>query len=366
MGVVSRIRHARILLWLLGSALLFEFGSVPAQADAKLPSVFGDHMVLQRDLANPVWGWADAGEKITVTIDSQKHSTQADAKGNWSVKLSPLTVGGPHELTIQAKNNIKFQDVLVGEVWVCSGQSNMQFSVSSAHDPDLEIRTADYPKIRLITVPQVGTQEVQRDFNGQWELCSPETVGNFSAVGFFFGRQLYQVLDVPIGLIDNSWGGSSAEAWVRRDLLEKDSRYQELLKRWDNTEKTYDHEKAVAAYKKRVAAWEQKVKEARAAGKQVPSRPRPPRNPLTGQHRPANLYNGVLKPILGYGIRGVIWYQGESNAGRAYQYRHLFPLMIQNWRDEWGQGDFPFYWVQLADFRDEKPEAGREQLGGIA
>ena len=352
----SRHWHARLLQWLMGSALMLGLGPATVRADAKLPAIFGDHMVLQRDLANPVWGWADPGEEITVSIDSQKHTTKADGNGNWRVKLSAMPVGGPHELTIGAKNTVRFQDVLVGEVWVCSGQSNMQWPVAQANDPDLEIRIANYPKIRLITVPQVGKQEPQRDFTGQWELCTPETVGNFSAVGFFFGRQLYQTLNVPIGLIDNSWGGSSAEAWVRRELLEKDERYQELMKRWVETEKNYVHEKAVAAYQKRQAAWQEEAKKARAVGKQAPAHPRPPRNPLTGQHRPANLYNGVLKPILGYGIRGVVWYQGESNAGRAYQYRHLFPLMIQSWRDEWGQGDFPFYWVQLADFRDEKPE----------
>ncbi|HID23398.1 MAG TPA: sialate O-acetylesterase, partial [Planctomycetaceae bacterium] len=238
----------------------------------------------------------------------------------------------------------------------CSGQSNMQWPVSAVRDADLEIRSAKLPQIRLITVPQVGTQEPQNDFQGEWKVCSPETVGDFSAVGFFFGRILHQVLGVPIGLIDNSWGGSSCEAWVRRDLLEKDPRYKALLERWKKTEATYDHEKALAAYKTRLEQWKKKVREAKAAGKPIPRRPRPPRNPLIGQHRPGNLYNGVLKPILGYGIRGTIWYQGESNASRAYQYRHLFPLMIQSWRDEWGIGDFPFYWVQLADYRAETAE----------
>jgi len=232
----------------------------------------------------------------------------------------------------------------------------MQWPVSAVRDADLEIRSAKLPQIRLITVPQVGTQEPQNDFQGEWKVCSPETVGDFSAVGFFFGRILHQVLGVPIGLIDNSWGGSSCEAWVRRDLLEKDPRYKALLERWKKTEATYDHEKALAAYKTRLEQWKKKAREAKAAGKPIPRRPRPPRNPLIGQHRPGNLYNGVLKPILGYGIRGTIWYQGESNASRAYQYRHLFPLMIQSWRDEWGIGDFPFYWVQLADYRAETAE----------
>ncbi|HIK90943.1 MAG TPA: sialate O-acetylesterase, partial [Planctomycetes bacterium] len=198
----------------------------------------------------------------------------------------------------------------------------------------------------LISVPQVGTQEPQDDFNGAWTACTPETVGSFSAAGYFFGRQLHQTLDVPIGLIDNSWGGSACEAWVRRDLFADKDLYGPLMDRWKNTETTYDHDGAVTAWKERV----EKCKVSKK-GRQ----PRAPRNPLTGQHRPANLYNGVLKPILGYTIKGCIWYQGESNASRAYQYRSLFPLMIQSWRDEWAQGDFSFYWVQLADFKAEQP-----------
>lgn len=320
-----------------------------ADADVKLPSIFTEHMVLQQGQQNRVWGWADEGEKVSVAICEQTQTAVADKDGKWMVQLDPLSAGGPHKLTIKGKNCIEFSDVLIGEVWICSGQSNMAFAVASARDADLEIRTAKYPRIRLISVPQVGTQEPQEDFQGEWKRCSPETVGDFSAVGYFFGRQLHQTLDVPIGLIDNAWGGSACEAWIRRDLLEADEQYKPLLDRWAETERTYDHEKAMAGYKKRLEQWQ-------ASGKEPAKRPRPPRNPLVGNHRPANIYNGVLKPTIGYGIRGAIWYQGESNASRAYQYRNLFPLMIQSWRDEWGQGDFPFYWVQLADFRDEQPE----------
>ncbi len=319
-----------------------------ATADVTLPSIFGEHMVLQQDQPNRVWGWAEDGEEITVTIAGQSHSAVAK-DGAWTVTLDALPTGEPLALTIKGKNEIQLKDVLVGEVWVCSGQSNMAWSVAQVFDADLVIRTAKYPQIRLISVPQVGTQEPQNDFKGQWEPCSPDTVGGFSAVGYFFGRMLHQTLDVPVGLIDNAWGGSACEAWVRRDLLDADECYKPLMERWAETEKTFDYEKAMANFKKRLEEWKEK-------GQEPARRPRPPRNPLTGQHRPANLYNGVLKPIIGYGIRGAIWYQGESNAGRAYQYRQLFPLMIQNWRDEWKQGDFPFYWVQLADFRDEQPE----------
>ena len=327
------------------------------QAEVKLPSIFGSHMVLQRDHANPVWGWAAPGEKITVSIAGQSHGATTDKDGAWRVKLQPLKVNAKGQtLTIKGSNTITLTDVLVGEVWVCSGQSNMAMSVDRAYDPDLEILTAKYPNIRLISVPQVGTQEPQNDFKGEWAAATPETVKSFSAVGFFFGRTLHQALDVPIGLIDNAWGGSAAEAWIRRDRLAKLPAAKPYMEQWKKTEAEYDPTTALAQYEERKAKWEKRAKKLREQKKGVPKPPRKPRNPMTGQHRPGNLYNGVLKPTIGYGIRGAIWYQGESNSGRAKAYRDVFPLMIQNWRDEWGQGDFPFYWVQLADFRGELEE----------
>ena len=337
-------RSATLCLTLVAS--LAAVGNI--YADVKVPNIFGSHMVLQQGQANPVWGWADPGEQVTVMIGDQTHSTKAGDDGRWQVKLASLPVGGPHELSVKGKNELKFADVLVGEVWVCSGQSNMQWSVAQSDDADLEKLTAKNSMIRLVTVPQVGTQEPQDNFVGAWAVCSSDNVGDFSAVGYFFGRQLQETLGVPIGLIDNAWGGSACEAWVSRDRLAADDRYKPLLDRWTATEASYDHEEEMAGYQAKRKVWEEGGKQGNA--------PSAPRNPLTGQHRPANLYNGVLKPIIGYGIRGAIWYQGETNAGRAYQYRHLFPLMIQEWRDDWGQGDFPFYWVQLADFMDESDQ----------
>ena len=333
--------------------------TVSIQAEVRTPAIFGEHMVLQRDQQNAVWGWADEGEVVTVNIANQKHTARTGPDGRWKVKLDPLPAGGPHTLEIKGKNTLRFDDVLIGEVWICSGQSNMQWGVNISQDPDLEKLSAHYPGIRHISVPQVGTQEPQHDFNGQWEVCSPDTIGAFSAVGYYFGRQLHQSLRVPIGLIDNSWGGSSAEAWVKRDLLEAQPRFRPLMERWEKTEREYDPEAIRANYEQRLAAWEKERDEAVAAKREFRrNRPRMPRSPLANQHRPANLFNGVLQPIIGYGIKGVIWYQGESNANRAWQYRELFPLMIQNWRQVWQQGDFPFYWVQLADYRQEKDEPG--------
>jgi sialate O-acetylesterase len=314
-----------------------------ARADVKLPNIFSDHMVLQQGQKNRVWGTADAGEMVTVTIDRQKHSATAGADGKWQVMLDPLPVGGPFALTVQGKGSTaSFNDVLSGEVWICSGQSNMQWWVRTSNDPDLEKLAAKFPKIRMINFPNVGTQEpIWTHDQNKWMVCSPGTVSDFSAVGYFFARQLYETLDVPIGMINNAWGGSACEAWVRRDLLAADEKYQPLLDRW-------------TTWEAQVTELSKKTDPDDNEKKQLMNL----RGLMTGNARPGNIYNGVLKSHIGYGIRGAIWYQGESNAGRAYQYRDLFPLMIKNWRDEWGLGDFPFYWVQLADYYAEKPEPG--------
>lgn len=347
----SRLAAALLASWTLTLVLA---NARPAHAEVKLPSIFGSHMVLQQGQKNRVWGWADPGEQITVVIAGQMHRATADAEGNWMVQLDPLPVGGPYTMDIAGKTAIALQDILVGEVWICSGQSNMQWSVNASNDPELEKAAANFPQIRLISVPNRGTQEPQKDFQGAWAVCTPETVGNFSAVGYFFGRQLHQTLKVPVGLINNAWGGSACEAWVRRDLLAADSTYEPLLARWAQIEENYPQAKA--EYEAKLAEWKVAAETAKSEGKPVPPAPGNPDGLMSGNARPGNIYNGVLKSHIGYGIRGAIWYQGESNAGRAYQYRTLFPLMIQSWRDEWQQGEFPFYWVQLADFMAEKSE----------
>jgi sialate O-acetylesterase len=319
--------------------ITINLGTASVQADVKLPNIFGDHMVLQQGQKNKVWGLADPGESVTVTIQNQSLQAQAAADGKWMVTLAPIAVGGPYTMTVKGKNEIKIDDILVGEVWICSGQSNMQWSVNAANDADLERLAAKHPNLRMINFPQVGTQEPIWTHDRQWQVCSPETVGNFSAVGYYFARQLHRTLNVPVGMINNAWGGSACEAWVRRDLLEADENYKPLLDRWTANETTF------ADLSKRTdLSDDQKKQLGQLTGQ------------MRGNARPGNIYNGVLKSHLGYGIRGAIWYQGESNAGRAYQYRDLFPLMIKSWREEWGQEDFPFYWVQLADFMAEKPE----------
>ncbi len=330
-----------------------------ARAEIKLPAIIGDNMVLQQKQANPIWGWDTPGTEVTVTFAGQTKTAKAGADGKWTVKLDAVPANAqPATIGIKGTNTRELKNVLVGEVWICSGQSNMQWSVNASWDADLEIATAKYPNIRLISVPQVGTQEPQQDFKGQWVECSPQTVGPFSAVGYFYGRVLHRMLDVPVGLINNAWGGSAAEAWVRRDELQKDARFKGLMENTVKTEAAMNSEKAKKDYEVALAKWKTQADEAKKAGQAIPRQPSSPQSWLTGNARPGNIYNGVLLPTIGYGIKGAIWYQGESNAGRAYEYGSLFPFMIEHWRKEWKQGDFPFYWVQLADFMAEVPTPG--------
>lgn len=317
--------------------LLTAFSSTAIQADVRLPNIFTNSMVLQRGQLNPVWGKAEPGESITVHIGTQSKSATADEQGNWKVTLDPMQVGKPLELVVQGKNEIRITDVLVGEVWICSGQSNMQWSVNASNNVALEKASANYPQIRMINFPQVGVQEpIWSHDDRKWMVCNPQNVGGFSAVGYFFARQLHQTLGVPVGMINNAWGGSACEAWINRDTLAAEPQFKPLLERWQANEE-------------RFANLDQKAERTEEENKQLGGL----RNQMRGNSRPSNIYNGVLKSHLGYGIQGAIWYQGESNAGRAYQYRELFPLMISSWREEWGEGDFPFYWVQLADFMAE-------------
>ena len=327
-------------------------------SEIKTPSVIGDNMVLQQNQKNPIWGWDNPAETIIVKIAGQSHKTKADSNGYWKVTLDPMKASSsPKKMTIQGSSSLTYENILIGEVWLCSGQSNMGWSLGQADDKDLEAMSAKFPNLRLISIPQVGTQEPQNDFNGKWEETTPDSAISFSAVGYLFGRRLHQILDVPVGLIDNAWGGSACEAWIPRDRLNKLPVAKPYMDQWKKTEADYDFEKLQAAYNEKLKVWQAKATAARKAGKPVlGGRPRPPRNQMTGQHRPANLYNGVLNPIIGYGIKGAIWYQGESNSNRAHAYREVFPLMIQSWRDAWKQGHFPFYWVQLADFQNEQDQ----------
>ncbi len=352
----SRRAHG-ILLSLV--AVGFLWFSPVVLAAIRLPAIIGDHMVLQQQQANPIWGWDAPGTKVTVSFAGQTKTAEAGSDGKWTVKLDPLSANDQHQtLTISGSETREIKDVLVGEVWMCSGQSNMGFQLAGDWNGDIEALASKLPNLRLIRVPQVGTQELQTDFKGAWQASTPESASNFSAVGFFFGRYLQRILGVPVGLIDNAWGGSAAEAWVRRESLERAPAFAALMQSTVEREKTLTSEKAKTDYDAQLAKWKEQAAKAKADGKPAPRAPVSPQQWLAGNARPGNIFAGVVYPTLGCGIKGVIWYQGESNAGRAYEYAQLFPFMIEQWRKEWGQGDFPFYWVQLADFRAEKPEPG--------
>ena len=323
-----------------------------AVADVTLPAIFSDHLVLQCQTALPVWGWADPGEEVTVTLGEQTETTTADPTGKWSVTLAALEAGGPHTLTVKGKNTIEVADVLAGEVWLASGQSNMAMAVASSANFPEEQAAADHPGIRMFTVARVPGETPQQRCEGQWQVSSPETVGGFSATAYFFGRHLHEQLGVPVGLINSSWGGTPVEAWTSLQTQEALPELRPLLENWSRQVANYDPEAAKTRYENEMAQWRKNVEQAEAAGEQPPRQPQPPVDPRVSPHRPANLYNGMIAPLVPYALRGAIWHQGESNAGNA---AHLYGLqlaaMINNWRQVWGQDNFPFEWVQLPNFR---------------
>ena len=493
----SRFRHSGLLILL--TLFLWWLCVCPALADVRLPHIIGSNMVLQREMPIPIWGWADPCEKVTVKGNWQwlwEVSGTADKEGNWKVQLPAAKAGGPHKLTVSGKNRIEISNILIGEVWVCSGQSNMHFALNRAFGGRETAKKADYPKIRLFTVPVSYSLEPQADMPSKWQVCSPKTAGEFSAVGFFFGLKLHNELNVPIGLIDSAVGGTAAELWTPEDSLRDQPVLSPILDRWDkvdnktkqlytdgmNFDLQFDNFRFIPKASKdkelvlddfedadlvnkmngqwisesfdtvdnaaidlidqgsngtdyairltglmnvgevfRLSAsfnpdgdpvdlsdYQAIRFDARGNGfyrfffiqptiddwddysakviKASPDREQITINfsdlkqagwgvqkPFTpdqlnkanfmptmsiskwGLPRPpGSLYNGMISPIVPFSVRGVIWYQGESNAERAYQYRTVLPTMISGWRNVWGQGDFPFLVVQLANFKQKK------------
>jgi sialate O-acetylesterase len=353
----------------IGLSLLLLFCSNRLLADVKLPALFSDNMVLQQKAEVALWGWADPGEKVEISGSwgRRKVKTTADAQGNWKTSINTAKAGGPFTLTFKGKNRIELKDVLLGEVWICSGQSNMHFPVAPIEDSgwatgvenyEEEIDQANYPSIRMFTVERKVADEPQKDVVGNWQVCSPATVGDFSAVAYFFAREVYEKTGLPIGLINTSWGGTPAEGWTQKEVLESDAELRPILERY--SEDLTKYPEAIEIYRAEMEKWKQEAEAAKQRGEKPTSAPREPMGP--NHHKsPYKLYNAMIAPLVPFTIQGAIWYQGESNADRAYQYRKLFPAMIANWRSAWGT-DFPFYFVQIAPHRSQRPEIREAQL----
>ncbi len=351
--------------WVL-IVVLFSFMSQAVRADVRLPAVISDHMVLQQDIAAPIWGWADNGEEVTVSVAGQSKSAKAGADSKWVIKLDKLTTGGPHELIVKGKNTLKIADVLIGEVWLGSGQSNMAMTVSRSKDFEVEQAAAILPNIRMFRENSAAATEPQEAGSGKWEVCSPETVGSFSATAFFFGRELHKTLKLPVGLINSSVGGTPIESWTSMPAQKDLAELKPLFTRWDNDTASYDPDKAKVQFEKQFAEWRTVAKKARDEGKPPPRPPQQPVNPRRNTHHPAVLFNGKIAPLVPYAIRGAIWYQGESNANSVRQgagadnYGLQLRTMIADWRSRWGQGDFPVAWVQLPLFHKAQSEPVEE------
>lgn len=318
-------------------------------------SLFQSCAVLQRDKPVPVWGTAAPGEKVAVTFAGQTVSTTAADDGRWSVTLAALPASAtPATLTISGENTVTLSDILVGEVWLASGQSNMEWPVKNTFDADLEQRTARFPLIREIKVKRATASAPASTFEGQWLAASPATVGEFSAVAYAFAREVHLALGIPVGIINSTWGGTPVEAWMSPAALASDPAFSVVQERWNQTLADYPAKKA--AHDAALANWNAAKAEAAARNepftKTAPRGPQGPGSPNT----PSTLHNGMIAPLLPYALRGAIWYQGESNADRASEYHALFSAMIQSWRAEFAQPDFPFYWVQLASFKAGNPD----------
>ena len=327
----------------LFSAALLALSVLSTQANVRLPAIFGDHMVLQRDQPVPVWGWADAGEKVTVSFAGKTATATAGADGRWSVKLPALKANSTAAtLAVEGKNKVEFEDVLVGEVWLCSGQSNMEWSVAASKDKEKEIAAGNHPRIRHIKIQLTTAVEPQTDVKtAGWKLCATNTVASFTAVGYFFGRELEKNLDVPIGLIGSNWGGTRIEPWTPPVGFQSVPALKSIA---DN----------LANFPQRSPA---KTKE----GKEVLDKDGKPVMNINNQSALA-IYNAMIHPLIPYAIRGALWYQGESNNGEGMLYFEKMKALIGGWRTLWQQGDFPFGFVQLAPY---KYGGNPENLAGI-
>ncbi len=360
------------------AGLIALLATASAFAEVKLASPFTSHMVLQRDAKVPVWGTADAGEKITVVFAGQKISTVADTDGKWRVDLKPMKASAESR-TLVVTGDLKFkiqilkcEDILVGEVWLASGQSNMDFTMSKSvkrfagvTNEEQEIAAANYPLIRMFTGEAQKTYAPTNRIAGEWKICTPENAPAFSAVGYFFARDLQKEINVPVGIITEAFGASTAESWIRREALNADPKLKTMVEKFDAlVEKFRTNPPPVVA--------EARSEDVSATNAAARGRTRAVRDPVQDQHNATVMFNGMIAPIIPYAIRGALWYQGESivdaNNGGIALYPRVQATLIRDWRKLWAQGDFPFYIVQLAgqDAASNRPEVREAQATVLA
>ncbi|MEM8782118.1 MAG: sialate O-acetylesterase [Planctomycetota bacterium] len=309
----------------------------------RLPAVLGDHMVLQRDKPLPVWGWAEPRAEVRVRFKGQEVSGVADAQGRWSVTLEPVAAGGPYAMDVEAGDErVAFEDVLVGEVWLCSGQSNMDMRLMKVGDADAEVAAATHDRLRLFRVERAVADEPAFDVDAAWAVCRPRDARAFSAVAYFLGEELQRELGVPVGVIHSAYGGTPVEAWTPRRALAANPQTQPVLARQERRERAYAE--ALAAYELAL-----QVNADLAEGEAPMAVPAEPTSP-TVRYRPAGLYHAMIRPLAPYALRGFAWYQGESNVWRAAQYEHILTELIAAWREDWGDPALPFGVVQLPSY----------------
>lgn len=332
------------------------------RADVTPNPLFSDNAVLQRDKKVPVWGTAADGEKVTVEFAGQKVETVAK-DGRWSVELQPMPASAElRTMTITGNNTVTANNLLVGEVWLCSGQSNMEWILKNSSGGSEAVAASADPQLRIVRLPHRASDEPQETADAKWNQCAPASISDFSAVAYFFARDLRKQLGVPVGLIGSYYGGTPAEAWTDRATLEGNANLKTILEAHARKVAEFDPVKMEETNKKNQADYEAALAKATAEGTKKPTRQPILLPPLIDHRRPMGLFNGMIAPLQPYALRGVIWYQGESNAGAPLLYRKLFPAMIAAWRQQWCQGDFPFLFVQIAPFKSMSPGIREAQL----
>jgi sialate O-acetylesterase len=366
-SIVHKIGLLVAWSWLTGT---------PALADVRLPHLIDSNMVIQRDLPLPIWGWADPGEEVTVKVGSNQGRTKANDQGKWMVHLAAMPAGGPVRMEIAGKNRIQLTNIMIGEVWICSGQSNMEMGIKTVRDGEKEVAQANYPNIRLFHPPWKTSGQPLDDLDAKWRPCSPENVAiggwfgaGFPAVAYFFGREIHKETGLAVGIVATCWGGTRIEPWTPRAGFEMVPSLQDMVKVID--ESTPKFNKAVADALKAYKDWLPVAQQALDQQRPVPAPPPWPKHLLEDNTQPMSIYNGMVHPLVPFGIRGVIWYQGESNNPDGMLYFDKMKALIGGWRKVWGQGDFPFYFTQLAPLnaiyeKDNLPRIWEAQTASLS